>query len=63
LCFDRDAHVARKENKPASSARDMANEIGVQLLTEKQYRELQEFEVFDLKTSSWIDTPEKVRKL
>jgi Protein of unknown function (DUF4256) len=41
----------------------MANEIGVQILTEKQYRELQEFGEFDLKTSSWIDTPEKVRKL
>lgn len=63
LCYDRSALNARKENKPVSSARDMANEIGIQLLTEKQYRELQELGEFDLKTSSWIDTPEKVRKL
>jgi hypothetical protein len=63
LCYDREALDARKENKPPGSALDMAAEMGIALLTEEQYRALQELGEFDLKTSSWIDTPPEVRSL
>lgn len=63
LCYDRAALDARKENKPAGSAVEMAARIGVELLTEAQYRALQEVGEFDLKTSSWIATPPAVRAL
>lgn len=63
ICYDRAALEARKENKPADSALDMAATIGIEILTEEQYRELQQLGNFDLKTSSWIDTPSRIRKL
>jgi len=63
LCYDRDALNSRKENKPANSAIDLANEIGIEILNEEQYRELQTLGSFDLKTSSWVKTPEDIRKL
>lgn len=63
ICYDRKALDARKEHKPANSAMDLAAEIGIDLLTEEQYRELQQLEAFDLKTSSWIATPDAIRKL
>jgi hypothetical protein len=62
LCYDREALDARKENKPKDSALDMASAIGIELLTEEQYRELQKLGQFDLKTSSWIATPFEIRK-
>jgi len=63
LCYDREALDARKENKPKNSAMDMATAMGVELLTEEQYRELQKLGNFDLKTSSWVKTPPDIRKL
>ena len=63
LCYDDDALQARKENKPKGSAMALAAKMDVQLLTESQYRDLQEFEPFDRKTSSWVATPEHIRKL
>ena len=63
LCYDREALDARKENKPAGSAVEMAAQMGVALLTEQEYRELQQLGVFDLKTSSWVQTPPNVRAL
>lgn len=63
LCFDREALDSRKEHKPAGNATDMANAMGIELLTEEQYRQLQELGEFDLKTSSWIQTPAPIRKL
>ena len=63
LCYDKKALDARKENKPKGSAMQMAAKMGVELLTEEQYRELQEIEEFDKKTSSWIQTPDDVRSL
>ena len=63
LCYDRAALDARKENKPESSVLDMATEMGIELLTEEQYRDLQQLGKFDEKTSSWIKTPEETRKL
>jgi hypothetical protein len=63
LCYDRDALNARKEFKPENAAVDMAAAMGVELLTETQYRELQQFGNFDTKTSSWIQTPADIRKL
>lgn len=63
LCYDGEALKARKENKPAGSAVDVAAEMGIQLLTEEQYRGLQQLGEFDLKTSSWIQTPPAVRAL
>ena len=63
LCYDRQAWDSRKEHKPANSAMDMAAEMGISLLTEQQYRELQQFGKFDTKTSSWITTPADIRKL
>jgi hypothetical protein len=61
LCFDEEARAARKEHKPQGSAMGMAAEMGVELLTEQEYRELQELGEFDTKTSSWIQTPADVR--
>jgi hypothetical protein len=63
LCYDHHALEARKENKPADSALNMADDMGIAILTEEQYRQLQELGQFDLKTSSWIATPEAIRKL
>ena len=63
LCYDREALDARKENRPAGSAVEMAADMGVELLTEEQYRELQQLGEFDIKTSSWIRTPPDVRSL
>lgn len=63
LCFDRAALHARKENKPRGSAVEAAEGIGIDLLTEPQYRELQQLGAFDTKTSSWIATPDDVRAL
>ncbi len=63
LCYDRDALNSRKEHKPVNSAIDLANEIGIEILNEEQYRELQTLGNFDLKTSSWVKTPEEIRKL
>ena len=63
FCYDREALDSRKEHKPANSAVDMAASIGIELLTEQQYRELQKFGNFDAKTSSWVKTPGDIRKL
>jgi hypothetical protein len=63
LCYDRVALDTRKENKPAGCAMDLATTMGVELLSEEQYRELQQLGKFDLKTSSWVKTPEAIRKL
>ena len=63
LCYDRDGLESRKENKPENSAIDMAAAMGIELLTEEQYRELQKLGNFDTKTSSWVKTPAKIRKL
>ena len=63
FCYDREALDSRKENKPKDSAMDMAAAMGVELLTEEEYRGLQQLGKFDLKTSSWIKTPAAVRKL
>jgi hypothetical protein len=63
LCYDREAHEARKEFKPENNAVDMAAAMGIELLTEEQYRELQKLGKFDLKTSSWVKTPAGIRKL
>ena len=63
LCYDQEALEWRKENKPKGSAVDMAAAIGIELLTEEQYRELQKLGSFDTKTSSWVKTPSNIRKL
>jgi hypothetical protein len=63
ICYDREALDARKEHKPANSAVAMANDMGIELLTEEQYRELQQLGNFDLKSSSWVMTPADIRKL
>jgi hypothetical protein len=63
LCYDREALDSRKENKPKGNAVEMAAAMGVELLSEEQYRELQKLGNFDEKTSSWVKTPSKVRKL
>lgn len=62
LCYDRAALDGRKEHKPKNSAVDMANAMGIELLTEEQYRELQTRGEFDTKTSSWLQTPVEIRK-
>ena len=62
VCYDREALESRKKNKPENNAMDMANEMGIELLTEEQYRWLQQFGEFDRKTSSWVQTPEEIRK-
>lgn len=63
LCYDREALDSRKEHKPKNSALDLAAYIGIEILTEDQYRELQKLGNFDAKTSSWIKTPSEIRKL
>jgi hypothetical protein len=63
LCYDREALDSRKEHKPQSSAVEMAGALGIELLTEEQYRELQKLGEFDTKTSSWVRTPPEVRSL
>lgn len=63
LCYDRDALESRKEHKPIDSAMNLAATMGIELLTEEQYRELQKLGNFDMKTSSWIMTPPAIRKL
>ncbi len=63
VCYDHEALASRKEHKPADSAMNMAEEMGIEMLTEEQYRELQQLGSFDLKTSSWIKTTANVRKL
>ena len=63
ICYDYEAQESRKEHKPKNNAIDMANSIGIDLLTEEQYRHLQTLGTFDTKTSSWIKTPEAIRTL
>jgi len=63
LCYDRKALESRKKHKPKNSALDVASDIGIDLLTEEQYRELQKLGNFDTKTSSWLKTPADIRKL
>jgi hypothetical protein len=63
ICYDGEALESRKENKPADSAMDMALAMGIELLNEEQYRELQRLGNFDTKTSSWVKTPTAIRKL
>ncbi|PKA82048.1 uncharacterized protein DUF4256 [Ulvibacter sp. MAR_2010_11] len=63
LCYDREALESRKAHKPKNSAMDMATAMGVEILTEEQYRALQQFGNFDTKTSSWLKTPTNIRKL
>jgi hypothetical protein len=63
FCYDREALDSRKENKPKNNAMDMATAMGIELLSEEQYRELQQFGKFDTKTSSWVKTPADIRKL
>ena len=63
VCYDDEALQSRKEHKPADSAMEMAAAMGIELLTEEQYRELQQLGEFDLKTSSWILTPVEIREL
>lgn len=63
VCYDREALESRKEARPETSALDMAADIGIELLTEDQYRALQKLGKFDLKTSSWVQTPPAIRKL
>jgi hypothetical protein len=63
VCYDREALESRKEHKPQDSAIDMAAAMGIELLTEEQYRELQRLGDFDTKTSSWVKTPSDIRKL
>ena len=62
ICYDREALDARKEHKPKTSALDMATAMGIDILTEEQYRELQTLGEFDTKTSSWVKTPPEIRK-
>ena len=63
ICYDREALDSRKENKPGGNAMDMAAAMGIDLLAEEQYRELQKLGTFDTKTSSWVKTPSAIRKL
>lgn len=63
VCYDREALVSRKENKPQNNAIDMATAMGIEMLTEEQYRNLQKLGNFDTKTSSWIKTPAEIRQL
>jgi Protein of unknown function (DUF4256) len=63
LCYDREAWESRKEYKPNDNAIDMAKAMGIEILNEEEYRALQQLGEFDLKTSSWIKTPENIRKL
>lgn len=63
VCYDGEALESRKEHKPKNSAMGMATDMGIDILTEEQYRELQELGEFDTKTSSWVHTPDKIRDL
>ena len=63
VCYDPEALASRKEHKPKNSALGMAEEMGIEIMTEEQYRDLQKLGKFDLKTSSWIATPSAIRKL
>src|SRR5207247_8268846 len=63
LCYDHEALEKRKEHKPEDSAINMAADMGIELLTEEQYRDLQKLGTLDAKTSSWLNTPSDVRKL
>lgn len=63
VCYDRDALESRKEHKPKNSATDMASAMGIEILTEDEYRNLQSLGQFDIKTSSWIKTPSDIRDL
>jgi hypothetical protein len=63
VCYDREALESREQNKPENNALDMAATMGIEILTEEQYRELQKLGEFDTKTSSWISTPSHIRKL
>jgi len=63
ICYDHEALEARKEHKPENSAMMMASDMGIELLTEQQYRDLQKLGTFDTKTSSWLKTPPDIRKL
>ena len=63
LCYDREGQESRKEHKPENNALDMAADMGIELLTEEQYRELHKLGNFDTKTSSWVETPAEIRKL
>lgn len=63
VCYDREALESRKEHKPENNAIDMAATMGIEILTEEQYRDLQKFGSFDTKTSSWVKTPDNIRKL
>ncbi|MFN8254064.1 MAG: DUF4256 domain-containing protein [Bacteroidales bacterium] len=63
LCYDRGAFESRKENRPTGNAMDIASEMGIEILTEAEYRKLQELGEFDTKTSSWVITPPAIRKL
>lgn len=63
VCYDREGLESRKEHRPKNTAMDMAADMGIELLTEEQYRTLQSFGEFDLKTSSWVQTPAAIRKL
>lgn len=63
LCYDYEALQSRKEHKPKNNAVDLATDMGIELLSESEYRDLQNLGEFDLKTSSWIKTPSKIREL
>jgi hypothetical protein len=63
ICYDKEALDKRKENKPKDSALNMASRMGIEILTEEQYRSLQQLGEFDIKTSSWVKTPTEIRKL
>jgi hypothetical protein len=63
ICYDREGLESRKENKPANCATDLAAAMGIEILTEEQYRDLQKLDCFDTKTSSWVTTPPAIRKL
>jgi hypothetical protein len=63
VCYDREALESRKNHKPENNALDMAAAMGIELLTEEQYRQMQELGKFDMKTSSWVQTPANIRKL
>ena len=63
VCYDREALESRKEHKPENNAMDMADAMGIEILTEEQYRALQKLGNFDMKTSSWLKTPSEIRKL
>ncbi|QHE52714.1 DUF4256 domain-containing protein [Pontibacillus sp. HMF3514] len=63
VCYDHEALESRKKHKPENNAIDMATAMGIELLTEEQYRELQKLENVDMKTSSWVQTPDNIRKL